>query len=230
MLNKIKNVNFKDGNQPMTDKDRAMFMFVAMSSAERLPNQHYASAVPEDQKPYFGDTGNIYFDDRKNQISTSCMTRGKGSNTASISMEDRPLTNPDLTSLVKVRPDIDVKIDDNASPYENLANMFLFEVGMVQVREDQFRQDKENVSWFQKVVSKVKTGREPYERDTTITEKIGEKAGYLYSGSDSFFHDNVKSFASTLMDLAYDVQKGKDPMDIINDNLVEKESSDVMGD
>ena len=65
--------------------------------------------------------------------------------------------------------------------------MFLFEVGMVQVREDQFRQDKENVSWFQKVVSKVKTGREPYERDTTITEKIGEKAGYLYSGSDSFF-------------------------------------------
>ena len=224
MLNKIKNVKFKDGNQPMTNKDRAMFMFVAMSSAERLPNQHYASAVPEDQKPYFGDTGNIYYDDKKNQMSTSCMTKGKGSNTASISMDDRPLTNDDLTTLVRVRPDIAVKIDENASPYENLANMFLFEVGMVQVKEDQFKEDKENVSWFQKIVSKVKTGREPYERDTTITEKIRDKAGYLYSGSSFILSNNVRNFATALGDVAYDIQSGKDPLDIVKENLAEKEA------
>lgn len=237
MLNKIKNVNFKDGNQPLTMQETALLIFCRMSLIEGRNDHFEGSALSPEDKPYFGAIGNLYYDDKKKAISTSCMTIEKvknakdQTNTFSVPLENCILTNEKLEELVSICPeDLTIDVDKNCSPRENLANIAAFTIGMVQVREDQFKQDKENVSWFQKVVSKVKTGREPFERDTTITEKIGEKAGYLYSGSDSFFHDNVKSFASTLMDVAYDVQKGKDPMDIINDNLVEKESSDVMGD
>lgn len=243
MIGKIKNVNFRDINQPLTMQETALLIFCRMGLIEGRNDHFEGSALSPEDKPYFGAIGNLYYDDKKKAISTSCMTMEKAknakdkTNTFSVPLENYILTNEKLEELVSICPeDLTINVDKNCSPRENLANIAAFAIGTVQVREDQFKQDKENVTWIQKVVSKVKTGREPFERDTTITEKIGEKAGYLYSGSDSFFHDNVKSFASTLMNVAYDVQKGKDPKEIVTDIVedkevsVEKDNSPELGD
>ena len=232
MIGKIKNVNFRDINQPLTMQETALLIFCRMSLIEGRNDHFEGSALSPEDQPYFGAIGNLYYDDKKKAISTSCMTIEKvknakdQTNTFSVPLENYILTNEKLEELVSICPEnLTINVDKNCSPRENLANIAAFTIGTVQVKEDQFKQDKESVTFLQKFISRVKTGREPYERDTTITEKIQDKAGYLYSGSSFILNNNVRNFASVLGDFAYDVQSGKDPKDMVMDILLEKEVS-----